>query len=161
MPRHIRVIPIAVMTWPDEATRTSNSASLWIAEATVEGRTYTARSRHGPANQLARQLVAAGFPDRPMVLHYHELAGTMTSLVPSRGREPATPRFGPEPPRHRNHPVEHAVPRSRRCRLPQLNPVEPPWYGPVCPVVGGGWHREVSPYPDLGWEAVIRRARNC
>jgi hypothetical protein len=32
--------------------------------------------------------------------------------------------------------------------LPQLNPVEPPWYGPVCPVVGEGWHREVSPYPD-------------
>src|SRR5438874_1289157 len=22
--------------------------------------------------------------------------------------------------------------------LPQLNPVEPPWYGPVCPVVGEG-----------------------
>jgi hypothetical protein len=25
---------------------------------------------------------------------------------------------------------------------------EPPWYGPVCPVVWEGWHREVSPYPD-------------
>src|SRR5439155_8298322 len=33
--------------------------------------------------------------------------------------------------------------------LPKLNPVEPPWYGPVCPVVGEGWHRAVSPYPDL------------
>jgi hypothetical protein len=32
--------------------------------------------------------------------------------------------------------------------LPKLNPVEPPWYGPVCPVVGEGRHREVSPYPD-------------
>ena len=32
--------------------------------------------------------------------------------------------------------------------LPKLNPVEPPWYGPVCPVVGEGWHREASPYPD-------------
>ena len=32
--------------------------------------------------------------------------------------------------------------------LPKLNPVEPPWYGPVCPVVGEGWHREVSPYPN-------------
>jgi len=32
--------------------------------------------------------------------------------------------------------------------LLKLNPVEPPWYGPVCPVVGEGWHREVSPYPD-------------
>jgi hypothetical protein len=32
--------------------------------------------------------------------------------------------------------------------LPRLNPVEPPWYGPVRPVVGEGWHREVPPYPD-------------
>jgi hypothetical protein len=27
-------------------------------------------------------------------------------------------------------------------------PAEPPWYGPVCPVVWEGRHREVSPYPD-------------
>ena len=40
---------------------------------------------------------------------------------------------------------------------PKLNPVEPPWYGPVCPVVGEGWHREVSPYPDLGSRAEITR----
>jgi hypothetical protein len=33
--------------------------------------------------------------------------------------------------------------------LLNLNPIEPPWYGPVCPVVGEGRHREVSPYPDL------------
>ena len=32
--------------------------------------------------------------------------------------------------------------------LPQLNSIEPPWYGPVCPLVGEGRHREVSPYPD-------------
>jgi hypothetical protein len=32
--------------------------------------------------------------------------------------------------------------------LSKLNPVEPPWYGPVCPVVWEGWYREVSPYPD-------------
>ena len=25
---------------------------------------------------------------------------------------------------------------------------EPPWYGPVCPVVREGWHREMPPYPD-------------
>jgi hypothetical protein len=30
--------------------------------------------------------------------------------------------------------------------LPKLNPIEPPWYGPVCPVVWEGRHREVSPY---------------
>jgi len=33
---------------------------------------------------------------------------------------------------------------------PQVhNPVEPPWYGPVCPVVWEGRCREASPYPDL------------
>ena len=31
----------------------------------------------------------------------------------------------------------------------KLNPVEPPWYGPVCPVVWEGRRREASPYPDL------------
>ena len=72
------MIPISIRTWPDEATRTPNSACVWIAEATVEGRTYTARSRHGPANELARQLVAAGLADRPMVIRYHGLAGAMT-----------------------------------------------------------------------------------
>jgi hypothetical protein len=33
--------------------------------------------------------------------------------------------------------------------LLKLNPIEPPWYGPVCPVVWEGRHREGSPYPDL------------
>src|SRR4029453_19351068 len=32
--------------------------------------------------------------------------------------------------------------------LCRLNPIEPPWYGPVCPVVWEGWRREVPPYPD-------------
>ena len=32
--------------------------------------------------------------------------------------------------------------------LLKLNPIEPPWYGPVCPVVWEGRRREVSPYPD-------------
>jgi len=67
-----------VTSWPDEATRTSNSPCVWIAEATVNGRIYTARSRHGPANELARQLVAAGLPDRPMVIRYHGLRASMT-----------------------------------------------------------------------------------
>src|SRR5512144_283173 len=31
----------------------------------------------------------------------------------------------------------------------QRNPVEPPWYGPVCPVVWEGRCREMPPYPDL------------
>ncbi|MCK1326483.1 hypothetical protein IVA94_37805 [Bradyrhizobium sp. 156] len=32
--------------------------------------------------------------------------------------------------------------------LCRLNSIEPPWYGPVCPVVWEGWRRETSPYPD-------------
>ena len=43
--------------------------------------------------------------------------------------------------------------------LSKFNPVEPPWYGPVCPVVWEGWHREVSPYPDPCPIAVITRAQ--
>jgi hypothetical protein len=70
--------PISVTCWPDEATRTPNSACTWVAEAMVDGRTYTARSRHGAPNELARKLVAAGIIDRPMVIHYRGLAGTMT-----------------------------------------------------------------------------------
>jgi hypothetical protein len=69
--------PIIVATWPDEATRTPKSACAWIAEAPVDGKTYTAHSRHGAPNELARQLVAAGRADRPMVIHYRGLAGTL------------------------------------------------------------------------------------
>src|SRR3954453_16208625 len=34
--------------------------------------------------------------------------------------------------------------RHRRA----LNLIEPPWYGPVCPVVWEGRGREAPPYPD-------------
>ena len=34
-------------------------------------------------------------------------------------------------------------------------PLEPPWYGPVCPVVWEGRSREASPYPDQWREATI------
>jgi len=45
--------------------------------------------------------------------------------------------------------------------LPKLNPVEPPWYGPVCPVVGEGWHREVSPYPDQNDQKALAADRKA
>jgi hypothetical protein len=70
--------PITVTCWPDEATRTPSSACAWVAEVMVDGRPYNARSRHGAANELARQLVAAGIIDRPMVIRYGGRAGTMT-----------------------------------------------------------------------------------
>ena len=33
-------------------------------------------------------------------------------------------------------------------------PAEPPWYGPVCPVVWEGSRREAGPYPDFDWVIV-------
>src|SRR5215471_9220431 len=52
----------------------------------------------------------------------------------------------------------HASRFGEHSFLPTLNPIEPPWYGPVCPVVWEGWHREVSPYPDLCPTADLRSA---
>ena len=39
-------------------------------------------------------------------------------------------------------------PSSTLCCPLKLNPIEPPWYGPVCPVVWEGRSREAPPYPD-------------
>jgi hypothetical protein len=44
--------------------------------------------------------------------------------------------------------------------MAKLNPVEPPWYGPVCPVVWEGWHREVSPYPNLRRNLAVGGGRD-
>jgi hypothetical protein len=43
--------------------------------------------------------------------------------------------------------------------LPRLNPIEPPWYGPVCPVVWEGRRREASPYPDPCPRAAVAVAK--
>jgi hypothetical protein len=72
------ITTIFVTCRSDQATRTPNSASAWVAETMVEGRVYVVRSRHGAPNELARQLVAAGLADRPMVMHYLGRAGTTT-----------------------------------------------------------------------------------
>jgi hypothetical protein len=71
-------MPIVVTSRPDETTRTPNGPCFWIAEATVDGHQFRARSRHGAPNALARQLLAAGLADRPMVISYRGLAGAMT-----------------------------------------------------------------------------------
>jgi hypothetical protein len=39
---------------------------------------------------------------------------------------------------------------------PRLNPIEPPWYGPVCPVAWEGRCREAFPYPDLRRNLAVR-----
>ncbi len=58
---------IEVETWADEATRTPNNVCYWVAETVLDdGRRFTARSRHGARNELARQLVEAGVADDEM-----------------------------------------------------------------------------------------------
>ena len=42
-----------------------------------------------------------------------------------------------------------------------LSPVEPPWYGPVRPVVWEGWRREVPPYPDLPPNFAVAEVLNA
>ena len=66
---------IMVRVRPLEETRTPNSGSVWLAECEVGGRRFEARSRHGAANALARELVASGMPDRSLDVHFEGLAG--------------------------------------------------------------------------------------
>ena len=61
-----------------------------------------------------------------------------------RGESPLGGHQGTEPPVAKPDPESPALAEP----LLRLNPDEPPWYGPVCPVVWEGWHREVPPYPD-------------
>lgn len=66
---------IVVRVRPLEQTRTPNSGCLWLAECEVDGQHYEARSRHGAANALSRQLLAAGIADQPMEVHFAGLPG--------------------------------------------------------------------------------------
>ena len=68
---------IIVHQRPLDATRTPNKSCKWVAEAIVNGRTYTATSRMAPANDIARQLVAAGVPDAPMQVYTAGLKGCL------------------------------------------------------------------------------------
>ena len=49
-----------------------------------------------------------------------------------------------------NYPRRSGNPKTRRLvrHHQALNSIEPPWYGPVCPVVWEGRSREAPPYPD-------------
>jgi len=107
-----RMIPptIVVRVRPLEETRTPNNGCIWLAECEVEGRRFEARSRHGAANALARELVAAGFADRPLEVHCHGVAGCLRwgSVGAAAGR---TYTEGNRP----LSPV-HPMDRSSRCR---------------------------------------------
>ena len=70
---------IVVHQRPLEETRTANKSCKWVAEAIVNGKTYTAVSRMAPANDVARQLVADGIPDAPMQVYTEGLKGCLVS----------------------------------------------------------------------------------
>jgi hypothetical protein len=68
---------IVVHQRPLEATRSAGKSCKWVAEAIVNGRTYTATSRMAAANDIARQLVADAVPDAPMQVYTAGLKGRM------------------------------------------------------------------------------------
>jgi len=68
---------VVVHQRPLEETRGANTSCRWIAEAIVNGRTYTATSRTAPANEIARQLVADGVLDDTMHVYTEGLKGCM------------------------------------------------------------------------------------
>ena len=74
--------------------------------------------------------------------------------------EPLMAKPAPESPGLAEHLMEEVCDRGttissrsvfpESMRPPKPHSVEPPWYGPVCPVVWEGWRREAPPYPDQG-----------
>ena len=69
---------ILVNQYMQPDSRTQNNGSAWIAEAMVDGKLYSARSRHGAPMALARELVAAGVGDQPVRVSTDGVAGHLT-----------------------------------------------------------------------------------
>ena len=70
-------MPITMHQSPAESTRTPENNCTYEAEAIIDGRRYFARSRRGAPFALARVLVAAGIPDRPVLVMHKGLRGEM------------------------------------------------------------------------------------
>jgi hypothetical protein len=66
------IISITCRPLPQTYTTTG---CLYVAEATIDGMTYSARSRHGAPNALARHLLAKGITDQGAVITYEGVAG--------------------------------------------------------------------------------------
>ena len=52
--------------------------SAWLATATIDGVTYSAKSRSSAVAALCRELVAGGVPDGPIQITFDGVAGRMT-----------------------------------------------------------------------------------
>ena len=81
---------------------------------------------------------------RPKIQYQLSLA----FMTEGRGEAPDAGREGTESPTAKREPENPAIDVvDERPRQP-LNLIEPPWYGPVRPVVWEGRSREAPPYPD-------------
>jgi hypothetical protein len=63
---------------PLENTRTPERSSIFEAECEVDGQRYSARSRHGAPNELARLLVSAGVTDQPVEVRHAGIKGCLS-----------------------------------------------------------------------------------
>jgi hypothetical protein len=63
---------------PLEHTQTPQRSCVYEAECEVDGRLYSARSRHGAASELARMLVPAGVADQPVEVRQVGIKGWMS-----------------------------------------------------------------------------------
>jgi hypothetical protein len=75
----LRLQKVIVHQRAEEASRTPGKSCCWVAETIIDGRTFTARSRRGAANELARVLTAAAIPDAPMHVYTHGIRGCLTT----------------------------------------------------------------------------------
>jgi hypothetical protein len=64
--------------WPLERTRTPEKSCVFEAECEIDGRRYSARSRHGAPNELARLLVSVGIADQPVEVSHAGIRGCIT-----------------------------------------------------------------------------------
>jgi hypothetical protein len=64
--------------WPLESNRTPEKSCVFEAECEVDGRRYSARSRHGAPNELARALVSAGIADQPVEVRHVGIKGCIS-----------------------------------------------------------------------------------
>jgi hypothetical protein len=61
-----------------EDTRTPQRSCVYEAECEVDGRRYTARSRHGAPDELARVLISAGVADQPVEVRQVGIKGCIS-----------------------------------------------------------------------------------
>ena len=81
--------------------------------------------------------------DRRPKIQYEQLP--LAFMTEGRGETSDADHEGTESPLAKRDTQSPATGESH-CR--PLNSIEPPWYGPVCPVVWEGRSREAPPYPD-------------